>query len=106
MKSGNPPERVTNTVSSVAFGTNYFKASGDFDLLFYGAGLGTVSIEKSIIDPAGSPEWKEIQEYTADGTPQDYPAYEPALAWYRIGFSAHTSGETVFVFSKISRGIS
>ena len=86
------------------------KLSGLFDFSFYGDGIGTVAIQRSIEDPDGEgfsdSEFKEIQTYEADGAVSPAkPGEEPTIAWYRAGFNAYTSGDTTFVFRIFRKGV-
>lgn len=86
------------------------KLSGLFDFSFFGSGIGTVAIQRSIEDPDedgfDAAEWKEIQTYTADGSLSPAkPGEEPTEAWYRAGFKVYSSGSTTFVFRQFRKGV-
>jgi len=106
-------ELVTTKAVTDEYGEPIKLHSRPFDFLFFGDGVATVAIQKSIEDPAAEgfdeDNWRIIQEYDWDGDEDrmgDQPGEEPVIAWYRAGLSAYTSGSVTMVFRQFRQGVS
>lgn len=99
----NPIIATDNSLSSDSWG-DFIELSKDFDLLISGTWSGTVTVQKSVMDPAVSSNWIDIQTFTANNS---YPAYEPAKAWYQVGFASggYTSGTARLELRQIAKNV-